>query len=180
MYYSENGNNEATGIPEENSLNTANKGTVKDVVKDAWTEIKETEKDAFLKSKMLFNQLQQLIPCNKPYAEPTPLDMPSLDDIEKAVLDMYKCIDGADCHITRGQCGLTVEGFVPSDLVYPNKDGNTRFDVLYNGISEKHYSRDLSVLVEDLTWACYKRRGGNHYNGISLLKAIKDDRWNMG
>ena len=179
MNYEENNQNEAINTPEENAVNTSYKGTVKDVVKDAWTEIKETEKDAFLKSKMLFNQLQQLIPHNEPYAAPTPLDMPSLDEIEKAVRDMYKCLDGADCHITRGQCGLAVEGIVPSDLINPNKEGNTRFSVLYNGISEKHYSRDLSVLVEDLTWACYSGRGGNHYNGISLLKAIKDDRWNI-
>ena len=152
---------------------------VKDVIKDSWTELKEIEKAAFVKSRDLFNRIQQIIPFNAPYEEPTPLDMPSLDDLEKAVNEMYQSLDGADCHIVRGNCGLSAEGYVPCDLICPTAEGNARCNVLYNGISESHYRRDMNTLAEDLTWACYRKYGGCHYKyASSLMKAIKSDRWN--
>ena len=63
-------------------MNSENRtDSVKEVVKDSWSEIKEVEKNAFVMSRDLFNRLQQIIPFNEPYEEPTPLDMPSLDDL---------------------------------------------------------------------------------------------------
>ena len=152
---------------------------VKGVIKDSWTELKEIEKAAFVKSRDLFNRLEHIIPFNEPYEEPTPLDMPSLDDLENAVNAMYQSLDGADCHIVRGNCGLSAEGYVPCDLICPTAEGNARCNVLFNGISESHYRRDMNILVEDLTWACYRKYGGCHYKyASSLMKAIKSDRWN--
>ena len=152
---------------------------VKGVIKDSWNELKEIEKAAFVKSRDLFNRLEHIIPFNEPYEEPTPLDMPSLDDLEKAVNAMYQSLDGADCHIVRGNCGLSAEGYVPCDLICPTAEGNARCNVLFNGISESHYRRDMNILVEDLTWACYRKYGGCHYKyASSLMKAIKSDRWN--
>ena len=161
-------------------MNSENRtDSVKDVVKDSWSEIKEVEKNAFVMSRDLFNRLQQIIPFNEPYEEPTPLDMPSLDDLEKAVTEMYQCLDGADCHILTGNCGLSAEGYVPCDYICPTADGNARCNVLFNGISETHYRRDMNILAEDLTWACYRKFGGSHYKyANSLMKAIKSDRWN--
>ena len=130
-------------------------------------------------SRDLFNRLQQIIPFNEPYEEPTPLDMPSLDDLEKAVTEMYQCLDGADCHILTGNCGLSAEGYVPCDYICPTADGNARCNVLFNGISETHYRRDMNILAEDLTWACYRKFGGSHYKyANSLMKAITSERWN--
>ena len=152
---------------------------VKGVIKDSWNELKEIEKAAFVKSRDLFNRLEHIIPFNEPYEEPTPLDMPSLDDLENAVNAMYQSLDGADCHIVRGNCGLSAEGYVPCDLICPTAEGNARCNVLFNGISESHYRRDMNILVEDLTWACYRKYGGCHYKyASSLMKAIKSDRWN--
>lgn len=161
-------------------MNSENRtDSVKDVVKDSWSEIKEVEKNAFVMSRDLFNRLQQIIPFNEPYEEPTPLDMPSLDDLEKAVTEMYQCLDGADCHILTGNCGLSAEGYVPCDYICPTADGNARCNVLFNGISETHYRRDMNILAEDLTWACYRKFGGSHYKYANrLMKAIKSERWN--
>ena len=161
-------------------MNSENRtDSVKDVVKDSWSEIKEVEKNAFVMSRDLFNRLQQIIPFNEPYEEPTPLDMPSLDDLEKAVTEMYQCLDGADCHILTGNCGLSAEGYVSCDYICPTADGNARCNVLFNGISETHYRRDMNILAEDLTWACYRKYGGCHYKyASSLMKAIKSERWN--
>lgn len=161
-------------------MNSENRtDSVKDVVKDSWSEIKEVEKNAFVMSRDLFNRLQQIIPFNEPYEEPTPLDMPSLDDLEKAVTEMYQCLDGADCHILTGNCGLSAEGYVSCDYICPTADGNARCNVLFNGISETHYRRDMNILAEDLTWACYRKFGGSHYKyANSLMKAIKSERWN--
>ncbi len=161
-------------------MNSENRtDSVKDVVKDSWSEIKEVEKNAFVMSRDLFNRLQQIIPFNEPYEEPTPLDMPSLDDLEKAVTEMYQCLDGADCHILTGNCGLSAEGYVPCDYICPTADGNARCNVLFNGISETHYRRDMNILAEDLTWACYRKYGGSNYKyANSLMKAIKSERWN--
>ena len=161
-------------------MNSENRtDSVKEVVKDSWSEIKEVEKNAFVMSRDLFNCLQQIIPFNEPYEEPTPLDMPSLDDLEKAVTEMYQCLDGADCHILTGNCGLSAEGYVPCDYICPTADGNARCNVLFNGISETHYRRDMNILAEDLTWACYRKFGGSHYKyANSLMKAIKSERWN--
>ena len=159
--------------------NENRKDAVKEVVKDSWNELKKVEKKAFVNSRDLFNRLEHIIPYNAPYEEPTPLDMPSLDELEKAVEEMYKCLEGADCHIVKGHCGLSAEGFVPCDLISPNAEGNARCNVLFNGISESHYRRDMNILVEDLTWACYRKYGGCHYKyASSLMKAIKSERWN--
>ena len=49
-------------------MNSENRtDSVKDVVKDSWSEIKEVEKNAFVMSRDLFNRLQQIIPFNSSF-----------------------------------------------------------------------------------------------------------------